>query len=30
MDLKGNENTIVTDPIVKEEVTMIKNIKDLI
>jgi hypothetical protein len=28
MDLKGDENTIVTDPIVKEEVTMIKNIKD--
>ena len=28
MDLKGNENTVVTDPIVKEEVTMIKEIKD--
>ena len=28
MDLKGDENTIVTDPIVKEEVTMIKKIKD--
>lgn len=28
MDLKGNDNTIVTDPIVKEEVTMIKKIKD--
>ena len=28
MDLKGTENTIVTDPIVKEEVTMIKSIKD--
>lgn len=28
MDLKGNENTVVTDPIVKEEVTMIKKIKD--
>ena len=28
MDLKGDENTIVTDPIVKEEVTMIKSIKD--
>lgn len=28
MDLKGNENTVVTDPIVKEEVTMIKSIKD--
>ena len=28
MDLKGNDNTIVTDPIVKDEVTMIKKIKD--
>ena len=28
MDLKGDENTAVTDPIVKEEVTMIKSIKD--
>lgn len=28
MDLKGTDNTIVTDPIVKEEVTMIKKIKD--
>lgn len=28
VDLKGNENTIVTDPIVKEEVTMIKKDKD--
>ena len=28
MDLKGTENTVVTDPIVKEEVTMIKEIKD--
>ena len=28
MDLKGNEDTVVTDPIVKEEVTMIKSIKD--
>lgn len=28
MDLKGNDNTVVTDPIVKEEVTMIKKIKD--
>lgn len=28
MDLKGTENTVVTDPIVKEEVTMIKKIKD--
>jgi len=28
IDLKGNDNTIVTDPIVKEEVTMIKKIKD--
>lgn len=27
-DLKGDDNTIVTDPIVKEEVTMIKQIKD--
>lgn len=28
VDLKGNDNTIVTDPIVKEEVTMIEKIKD--
>ena len=28
MDLKGDENTVVTEPIVKEEVTMIKSIKD--
>lgn len=28
MDLKGNDDTVVTDPIVKEEVTMIKSIKD--
>ena len=28
MDLKGNENTVVTDPIIKDEVTMIKKIKD--
>lgn len=28
VDLKGDDNTIVTDPIVKEEVTMIKKIKD--
>ena len=28
MDLKGSDNTVVTDPIVKEEVTMIKKIKD--
>ena len=27
-DLKGNDNTVVTDPIVKDEVTMIKKIKD--
>lgn len=27
-DLKGSDNTIVTDPIVKDEVTMIKQIKD--
>lgn len=27
-DLKGNENTTVTDPIIKEDVTMIKKIKD--
>ena len=27
-DLKGSDNTVVTDPIVKEEVTMINNIKD--
>lgn len=27
-DLKGSDNTIVTDPIVKDEVTMIKKIKD--
>lgn len=28
MDLKGTDDTVVTDPIVKEEVTMIKKIKD--
>ena len=28
VDLKGSDNTIVTDPILKDEVTMIKNIKD--
>ena len=28
VDLKGNDDTVVTDPIVKEEVTMIKKIKD--
>ena len=28
VDLKGNDNTIVTDPIVKDEVTMIKKIKE--
>ena len=28
VDLKGNDNTEITDPIVKEEVTMIKKIKD--
>lgn len=28
IDLKGDDNTVVTDPIVKEEVTMIKEIKD--
>jgi len=28
IDLKGDDNTVVTDPIVKEEVTMIKKIKD--
>lgn len=28
VDLKGDDNTIVSDPIVKEEVTMIKKIKD--
>lgn len=27
-DLKGSENTVVTDPIVKDEVTMIKKDKD--
>ena len=27
-DLKGNDNTVITDPIVKDEVTMIKQIKD--
>ena len=27
-DLKGSDNTVVTDPIVKEEVTMINKIKD--
>lgn len=28
VDLKGNDNTVVTDPIVKDEVTMIKRIKE--
>lgn len=28
MDLKGNDNTVVTDPIVKDEITMIKKVKD--
>ena len=28
MDLKGSDDTVVTDPIVKDEVTMIKKIKD--
>ncbi len=28
VDLKGDDNTVVTDPIVKDEVTMIKKIKD--
>lgn len=28
MDLRGNDNTVVTDPIVKDEVTMVKKIKD--
>lgn len=28
MDLKGSDDTVVTDPIVKEEVTMVKKIKD--
>lgn len=28
VDLKGDDNTIVTDPIVKDEVTMIKKIKE--
>lgn len=28
MDLKGNDNTVVTDPIVKDEVTMIRKIKE--
>lgn len=28
VDLKGNDNTVVTDPIVKDEVTMIEKIKD--
>lgn len=28
MDLKGSDNTVVTDPIVKDEVTMIKKIKE--
>lgn len=28
VDLKGDDNTVVTDPIVKEEVTMIKKIKE--
>ena len=28
VDLKGNDNTVVTDPIVKDEVTMIEKIKE--
>lgn len=28
VDLKGEDNTVVTDPIIKDEVTMIKKIKD--
>lgn len=28
VDLKGDDNTVVTDPIVKDEVTMIKKIKE--
>lgn len=28
VDLKGTDNTVVTDPIVKDEVTMIEKIKD--
>lgn len=28
VDLKGNDNTVVTDPIIKDEVTMIKKIKE--
>jgi len=28
MDLKGSDDTIVTDPIIKDEVTMVKEIKD--
>lgn len=28
LDLKGTDNTVVTDPIVKDEVTMIEKIKD--
>ncbi len=28
VDLKGEDNTLVTDPIIKDEVTMIKKIKD--
>ena len=28
IDLKGTDNTVVTDPIVKDEVTMIEKIKD--
>ena len=28
MDLRGSDNTAVTDPIVKDEVTMVKKIKD--
>ena len=28
MDLKGSDNTVVTDPIIKDEVTMVKKIKD--
>lgn len=28
VDLKGEDNTLITDPIIKDEVTMIKKIKD--
>ena len=28
VDLKGTDDTVVTDPIVKEEITMIKKVKD--